>query len=58
VRIEGIGETTDVDLVTKVVAGDPVASLTWCVGMPRWPNGWRCSGAPALIQMMWSRRRL
>jgi hypothetical protein len=57
VRIEGIGETTDVDLVTKVVAGDPV-SLTWCVGMPRWPNGWRCSGAPALIQMMWSRRRL
>jgi RNA polymerase sigma-70 factor (ECF subfamily) len=25
VRIEGIGETTDADLVTKVVAGDPAA---------------------------------
>jgi RNA polymerase sigma factor (sigma-70 family) len=25
VRIEGIGEATDLDLVTKVVAGDPVA---------------------------------
>ena len=57
-RIEGIGETTDADLVTEVVAGDPRPSLTWCVGMPRWPNGWRCSGAPVPIQMMSSRRRL